>query len=98
MLQALIVEFHIKSQFIEKFAAAIETNAAASVANEPGCRCFDVCRDPQSSETFFLYELYDDEEAIQAHMNSAHFLEFNALSEEWVASKSVRRMVRSHPV
>jgi quinol monooxygenase YgiN len=38
----------------------------------PGCRQFDVCRDPLDPALFFLYELYDDEAAIQAHLDSPH--------------------------
>jgi quinol monooxygenase YgiN len=95
MLQALIVEFRIKPEFIDDFAAAIKTNALASLTDEPGCLFFDVCRDPADRSLFFLYELYEDEAAIQAHLGSAHFRAFSELTADWVAGKTIRKMDRS---
>lgn len=94
---ALIVEFRIKPAFIDAFERAIAANARASVETEPGCRQFDVCRDPADPALFFLYELYDDEAAIQAHLQSAHFLQMDRLSAAWVDSKTVRRLDRAVP-
>jgi (4S)-4-hydroxy-5-phosphonooxypentane-2,3-dione isomerase len=96
-MQALVVDFHIKPAFIEDFAAAIADNARASRETEPGCRQFDVCRDPADPSLFFLYELYDDDAAIQAHLRAPHFLRMDALVAGWVASKSVRRLQRTQP-
>jgi quinol monooxygenase YgiN len=94
---ALIVEFRIKPEFIAEFRSAIEANARLSRETEPGCRQFDVCRDPADASMFFLYELYDDEAAIQAHMKSAHFLQMNDTTADWVTSKVVRKMQRTAP-
>jgi hypothetical protein len=52
-MQALIVEFLIKSEHVAAFDAAITDNARASREAEPGCRQFDVCRDPQDPKLFF---------------------------------------------
>jgi (4S)-4-hydroxy-5-phosphonooxypentane-2,3-dione isomerase len=91
---ALVVEFRIHAEHVEAFAQAIAQNARASVVSEPGCRQFDVCRDANDPTLFFLYELYDDEAAIQAHLHSAHFLSMDAATREWVAHKTVRRLQR----
>jgi quinol monooxygenase YgiN len=48
-------------------------NAAASLANEPGCRRFDVLIPSPASSTVALYEIYDDEAAFAAHLASTHF-------------------------
>jgi len=96
-MQALIVEFRIKPAHVQDFADAIEANARASRDTEPGCRQFDVCRDPADPTLFFLYELYDDEAAIQAHLRAPHFLQMNAATTEWVEHKSVRRYRRIDP-
>lgn len=96
-LHALIVEFRILPPHIEAFAAAIADNARASRETEPGCRQFDVCRDPDDPALFFLYELYDDAAAIAAHLQAPHFLQMDAMTSPWVASKTVRRMLRVEP-
>ncbi len=96
-MQALVVEFLIKPAHIDAFNTAILDNARASRETEPGCRQFDVCRDPANATVFFLYELYDDDAAIQAHMQSAHFLQMNAATADWVERKTVWRYVRTAP-
>ena len=96
-MQALIVEFRIHPPHVEAFAVAIAANARASREGEPGCRQFDVCRDAADPGLFFLYELYDDEAAIAAHLQSPHFRQMDALTAAWVARKGVRRMQRVAP-
>jgi (4S)-4-hydroxy-5-phosphonooxypentane-2,3-dione isomerase len=94
---ALVVEFRVKPEHIDAFAAAIVENARASRDTEPGCRQFDVCRDPADPALFFLYELYDDEAAIHVHLKTAHFLRMDRLSAGWVEGKTVRRLIRAAP-
>ena len=87
-----MVEFRIKPDHVAAFAEAMRANAAASLASEPGCRQFDVCRDPCDTTLFFLYERYDDEAAVQAHLRMPHFLQMDAATRDWVQSKNVRRL------
>jgi (4S)-4-hydroxy-5-phosphonooxypentane-2,3-dione isomerase len=54
-MQVLLVEFRIHASFVPAFEAAIAENARASRA-EPGCRQFDVCRDPTDASRCVLYE------------------------------------------
>ncbi len=94
---ALIVEFQLQPQFVEAFAAAIAHNARTSLAQETGCRQFDVCRDPEDATLFFLYEMYDDDAAIAHHLATPHFVAFDTQVGSWVARKTVRRMTRTVP-
>lgn len=94
---ALVVEFRIKAAHVDAFDAAIRSNARSSIDDEPGCRQFDVCRDPDDAALFLLYELYDDEAAIQAHLQSPHFLQMNAATAPWVDAKLVRKLQRTQP-
>lgn len=93
----VVVEFRIHREHIEAFAAAIVDNARLSLEREPGCHQFDVCRDAAEPGLFYLYELYDDEAAFQAHLHSAHFLAMNAATASWVEGKLVRKFQRAHP-
>lgn len=86
---AVVVFFEIKPAHVAEFEEAIKANANASVNNELGCKQFDVCRDPADPNGFFLYEIYDDRNAFEAHKASAHYLTFNSVSESWVANKKV---------
>jgi len=92
---ALVVEFRIDPAHVAAFDTEIIANARASRETEPGCRQFDVCRDAADPCLFFLYELYDDEAAIQAHLRTPHYLRMDAITAPWVQSKVVRRYVRT---
>jgi quinol monooxygenase YgiN len=96
-MQTLVVEFRIKPDFVDAFERAIVENARLSRDREAGCRQFDVCRDPADGAVFFLYELYDDEAAVQAHLDSAHFRHMNDSTAAWVDHKAVRRYARIAP-
>ena len=73
------------------FLPAVLENARLSLADEPGCRRFDVCVPEGGADEVFLYEIYDDAAAFDAHRRMAHYAAFNEAIEGLVASKDVRR-------
>ena len=75
----------------EKFLAAITENGAASV-KEPGCRRFDILNLASDPNHFFLYEVYDNEAAFQAHRASEHFKKYAATTSKMVAKRESRPM------
>jgi quinol monooxygenase YgiN len=56
-----------------------------------------VCVDPNDDTKVFLYEIYDDHAAFEAHLRTAHFAVFDKSVEPWVASKSARKLTRMFP-
>lgn len=87
---AVIVWFEVRPDSGPAFLDLVRQNAHASVRDEPGCRRFDVCADPDRPGDVFLYELYDDKAAFEAHMTTPHFISFDADSAPFVLSKTVR--------
>lgn len=73
MSYAVAVTFRAKPEFRAQFRAAMIENATESRTKEPGCRQFDVCENAEGE--IFLYEIYDDEAAFQAHRESPHFVD-----------------------
>jgi quinol monooxygenase YgiN/mannose-6-phosphate isomerase-like protein (cupin superfamily) len=69
---ALTVRLRVRAGAREEFLAAIGHNAAASI-REPGCLRFDVVDDSADLHRFWLYELYRDEAAFEAHKATPHF-------------------------
>jgi len=45
----------------------------AASRREPGCRSYDVFRAQDDVRSFFIFERYDDEAALEAHRASPHF-------------------------
>ena len=56
----------------EKVLAAIRKLIGPSRA-EPGTQFYQATRDPENPRLFFLFEIYDDEDAYKAHGESEHF-------------------------
>jgi quinol monooxygenase YgiN len=56
----------------ERVAGLLQELAGPS-RDEPGCRFYQPCRDPDDPRVFLVFEIYDDDAAFQAHGASAHF-------------------------
>ncbi len=85
---AVCVTFRIEPGHMAAFARLVAGQASASLG-EPGCRVFDVWHDPARPEEVFLYEIYDDAAAFDAHLATAHFRSFDAETRGIVAAKAV---------
>ena len=48
----------------------------AESRKEPGCLMYQVHRQQKDPSRFFVYEQYRDEQALQSHRNTPHFLEY----------------------
>jgi len=86
---ALWVDFEIKPEHVDAFRAAVLHNARSSVASEPGCLRFDVLDALPRAPRFYLYEIYVDENAFQAHLATPHFKIFDTLTAPWIARKAL---------
>ena len=93
-MYVIIVDFEIKPDRLADFLPLMQENAAALVRDEPGCHQFDVCRDPDAPHRIFLYEIYDDRIAFEAHLASSHFRNFDTATTDMVVSKDVRTLQR----
>jgi autoinducer 2-degrading protein len=93
-MYVVIVDFKIKSEHLAQFMPLMLENARASRETEPGCRQFDVCVNPKDRTSVFLYEIYDNRAAFDAHLATAHFKKFDPAVAAMVASKAVRTLER----
>ena len=96
-MYVVVVEFAVVPAFASRFLDAIVANARASRGHEPGCLQFDVCVAEGDAPLVFLYEVYRDRAAFDAHVATPHFRTFDAVSAPWVARKSVRVFERMDP-
>lgn len=68
--------FHVKPGCMEAFLAAAQDDAKHSVADEPGCRQFDVVKIDDEDDTVVFYEVYDSRTAFDAHLETPHLARF----------------------
>jgi quinol monooxygenase YgiN len=92
----IIAEFEVKPDKLEQFLELARTDASHSVEREPGCRQFDVTLDREQPNRVVLYEIYDDEAAFDAHLQTTHLAGFRAGIESLIVSRQVRRLTRIH--
>ena len=95
-MYVVTVAFEAKPEHREAFRAAMLANAKTSREAEPGCLQFDVCVDPTTG-AIFLYEIYVDRAAFDAHLASAHFKAFDSAVRDWVTRKEVKLYERVSP-
>jgi len=87
---ALVVKVTVKPAYRESFIEATLDDAKGSVHNESGCLRFDVLNEKGDPNTFWLYEVYQNEEAVEAHMRTPHYLRWRETVKDWFAAARVR--------
>ena len=93
-MYVVVVEFELRAEHAAAFCARVAQQAADSLERESGCHVFDVCIEPARNDFVLLYEVYIDRAAFDAHLQSAHFADFDREVAGWVVDKRVRTFER----
>ena len=96
-MYVVTVEFTIAPAQWSAFVPLMLENAQRSREGEPGCRQFDVCTDASKPHEVFLYELYDDRAAFDAHLASAHFKAFAQTTQAMIEQRVIGTWQRIAP-
>jgi quinol monooxygenase YgiN len=86
---ALLVTIRIQPPHREAFMEAMLDDASHSVQDEPGCLRFDVLEDINDPNVIYLYEVYRDEGALEAHRQAPHFLRWKRTTRDWFEGEVV---------
>ena len=85
----ILVQVHVKPEFLEEFKQATIVNATNSV-KEPGIARFDVIQQEDDPTRFVLMEAYRNPEAALKHRETAHYLAWVEKAEGWLAEPRTR--------
>jgi quinol monooxygenase YgiN len=85
----IAVNFEVKPDKVAEFKEVITGHSKRTLEREPGCRQFDVSQDPKNAQRFFLYEVYNDEAAFEAHRNSPHMAETGKKIPDLILSRKL---------
>lgn len=88
---ASAVDLEIMPTELAKFLAALKENGAATIT-EPGCRRYDILQSTTNPNQIFIYEVYENEAAVQAHRATDHFKKYLAVTKDMVAKRQSRPM------
>lgn len=80
-----VVEVLVKEEFIEDFKKATIENHSNTIKEQGNYR-FDVLQSKEEPGRFTLYEVYQSEEAVAAHKETAHYLKWRDTVEDWMAA------------
>lgn len=78
---AIWVKVKVKAERRGDFLKAIEVDALGSERDEPGCARFNVLQDQQDPNTYYFYEVYKDEAALEAHRAAPHYAVWRAAAD-----------------
>lgn len=97
-MYAIFVTLDVKPDRLEQFLAAGLADGRGSVRDEPGCFRFDVLKDQTNEHRFYLYEVYRDEAAFKAHMQTPHFQQWREATQDMFESDpTIVRMTSLFP-
>ena len=83
-MYVVCVHVHVKPENRHDFIQASLENAAGTV-KEPGNLRFDVMQQSDDPNRFMLYEVYLDEDAMDAHKQTAHYATWRDTVADWMA-------------
>jgi (4S)-4-hydroxy-5-phosphonooxypentane-2,3-dione isomerase len=95
--RALVVKIRLKAEHREQFLEQMRADAIGSEQNEPGCLMFNVVQDNADPNVVHLFEVYQDDEAVEAHKRAPHFLKWLETTKGWVAELEVARGTTVYP-
>jgi (4S)-4-hydroxy-5-phosphonooxypentane-2,3-dione isomerase len=88
----LLVKLQVRPELVDEFKAAILTNAELSVQRDPGCLRFDVLQRQDDPTQWYLYEMYDKEQAWVDHRNAPHFLAFMEVGNRAIVAREATKL------
>jgi (4S)-4-hydroxy-5-phosphonooxypentane-2,3-dione isomerase len=71
---------------IDNYLAALKENATASV-HEPGCHEFNIAVSQKDANHVFIFEVYDNAAALDAHRQTDHFKKYATTTKDMVAKR-----------
>ncbi len=83
-MKATLVHVHVKAEHADEFLEATRKNHEGSV-REAGNHRFDILRSREDPTRFILYEVFENDDAIAAHKETAHYLEWRETVADWMA-------------
>lgn len=85
-MSALVVKVQIKPEFRQQFMKEMLADAVGSEKLEPGCLMFNIVQDAANPNTLYLFEVYRDAKAVEAHKKMPHFVNWLEKTKHWLAA------------
>ncbi len=91
MTISLIVELTLAEGQKDNYINRARQHRANVLKNETGCQRFDLVTSDENADMVYLYEVYDDEAALEIHMNTDYMAEYRADTGPMIADRKLNR-------
>ena len=81
-----MAEIEVRPEWLERYLAAARTVGAESVAKEPGVICIFPMQQKENPNIIRIVEIYRDEEAYKAHLQTPHFRTYKERTPHMIKS------------
>jgi quinol monooxygenase YgiN len=85
-----VAEIEIDPAQLEPYKAAVKEQIEAAVRLEPGVLALYSVTDKENPAHIFVFEMYADVDAYKAHLETAHFKKYKAITQNMVKSLKLR--------
>ena len=75
-MYVVIAPIEIKAGYKEQYVKELIDDARDSLKDEPGCLRFDIIQDAAEPNRIWLYEVFKDQAAFQAHTQTPQSMKF----------------------
>jgi quinol monooxygenase YgiN len=93
MAYVRVAEIEIDPDRLEPYRAALQEEINASVRLEPGVLALHAVSDKSNPARIIVFEIYADEAAYAAHLETPHFRKYKAAVESMVTSLKLTETV-----
>ena len=87
MATSLIVHLEIMPEKFNEFLKIVRAHGEYSVANEHGCRSFQVMVSKEEDNKIILVEVYRDDDSLEDHWNSDHMNEYRKRVDDMIIDR-----------
>src|SRR5258708_37223619 len=91
---AVVVNVQVNPDSLNKVVAETKDNAR-NTRQEPGVVRFDVIQQVDDPSRFVLYEVYRDDQAIEAHRATAHYAKWRDAVPPFLVTERTRTIYRA---
>lgn len=67
------VRLKVRPEMRDRYEDTFRRLRELVMANEEGCGLFELCRDPDSADTYHVFEAYADDAAVEAHVSTSYY-------------------------
>lgn len=92
----LHVELTLHPEHRDTYIARALQHRSNVLANEPGCQRFDISSEVDNEYLVRLYEVYDDDAAVDHHMQTPYMIAYREETAPMISERKLTRAAMAH--